>query len=445
MDNIHKLIFRFLFLFLFSPVVFAAPALPTFGIVRAGVTTTYTVGPSTFQPISKAPTGMGIIPMNAQYSAVGRGYATTSTIPVGDTFAAVRVSNRFSAAAFAAAAIKFAKNPYFFAAVTVGSAIYEYFNDAGYSFDASGNAYKGANAGTDSSGAYCQNPKVDEFEYYNTASHTRYFYNHSNTAPYCPEGANLLNHCMNVAGNGFNRLCSEPYVDIPRYPQMIADLIAHEPADPAPVTAQIHSIDPSGSSDPVVDEPVQINLDTSPMYGPSDSNWNPGHLSMPQTSTPTAPKSVTTPSGQVQESTSTTTLTQPTTQSISATTTTTTNTINQDNSSHVTTVNNAPELPPESNEAKTDCDKYPDAIGCSKYGEAPPADAVQTVNVTATLSPTSLGSGSCPSPNIVQLSHGKTVTVSYQPECDLATGIAPLMIALAWLAAGMLVLSPVRG
>lgn len=48
-------------------------------------------------------------------------------------------------------------------------------------------------------------------------------------------------------------------------------------------------------------------------------------------------------------------------------------------------------------------------------------------------------SGSCPSPNSIVV-FGKTVQISYQPFCDLAVLIAPLLVALGWFYAAYIVL-----
>lgn len=100
------------------------------------------------------------------------------------------------------------------------------------------------------------------------------------------------------------------------------------------------------------------------------------------------------------------------------------------------------QVPPEP--AKTDCDKYPDSVGCSKFGTAPTADTLTTNNVSMSLNPISLGTGSCPTPQVLNLQGQPDITLSYQPYCNFATSISPLVVAFAWLSAGFIVMGAVR-
>jgi hypothetical protein len=89
------------------------------------------------------------------------------------------------------------------------------------------------------------------------------------------------------------------------------------------------------------------------------------------------------------------------------------------------------------------CKEHPDYIACSKYGEVPKAEELKVTDVKIELSPTSLGSGSCPSSIPISLSTG-SISMSLQAECDFATKIKPLVVAFAWLAAGFIVVGGVR-
>lgn len=157
------------------------------------------------------------------------------------------------------------------------------------------------------------------------------------------------------------------------------------------------------------------------------------------------------PTGQVQTGSTTTTCTQTNTTTISCVDTTTTTTIQPDgstvtaNTSNPTpsAVPNAKNTPPV-DVPKTDCQLHPLAVGCLELGTVAASEVIPTSNISLALSPTSLGAGFCPSPNIVNYSKG-SLSVSYQPLCNLATGVKPLVLALAWLGAGLLVLAPVRG
>jgi hypothetical protein len=471
-------IIKLIFLFFISSSVFAVPSLPTFGITRAGAVTTYTVGPSTFQPATIASTGTGLQPLNSAFSAAGRTYATTSSIPIGETIAAVRVSSGISAASLASAVLSFSKSPLGLASIVAGTALYSYLQQSNLVVDSGGlgnptpstvplgvyyytpdcpnsissSAHEACHilsvcigsGYTSSNCPYINNPSTINYNDSGIAGSTfqvlqnsRLLYNGSIRANItCPTNYSLVSGICTFVG--------VPVVTPVSDSVALSQLTTNQPTDAAPVIKQLYDSNTSGSYAPVADVSPVINLDTSPMYGPSDGDFNPGHLSSTQTSSSTPPVSVTTPTGTTQSTTSQTTLSQPSTTTIDATTTTTTTTINNDNSTKTTTVTNAPPAPTTKTDNPTDCDKYPDDIGCSKYGIPATPDLITTDIIPISLTPTSLGTGTCPSPNVLSLSGGKTLTFSYQPMCDFATMSAPLTIAFAWLAAGFLVLGSVR-
>jgi hypothetical protein len=109
----------------------------------------------------------------------------------------------------------------------------------------------------------------------------------------------------------------------------------------------------------------------------------------------------------------------------------------------VTTSTQTPDTAQPQADSKSDCDKYPDAVGCLKVGVVPLPDPIPTVTAQANLSPVSLGAGSCPAPKTIVL-HFQTLSMSYQPYCDFASMLKPLVVAFAWLSAGFLVLGSVR-
>lgn len=102
------------------------------------------------------------------------------------------------------------------------------------------------------------------------------------------------------------------------------------------------------------------------------------------------------------------------------------------------------EKPPEE-QAKTDCEKNPGYLACWEQGTDPGPVTVQSKEIPIDLTPQPLaGSASCPAP--IQLSAmGFAVEWSFQPICDFATGIHFAVIAMGWLAAGLLVFGPIRG
>lgn len=97
-------------------------------------------------------------------------------------------------------------------------------------------------------------------------------------------------------------------------------------------------------------------------------------------------------------------------------------------------------------DGKTDCDKYPNAIGCQDItkGSVPAKDQIQIVNVPASLDYTSWGSGSCPEDIPVNLSGGVNTGWSFRPACDFAEGLRPILVAIAFLFAGRIVLGGVK-
>lgn len=125
------------------------------------------------------------------------------------------------------------------------------------------------------------------------------------------------------------------------------------------------------------------------------------------------------------------------------TTTITDNITNVTNISTETSSLNPSESTTET-ETKTDCDKYPESIGCSKYGEIPATESLPNQSIPIQLNPISLGdSAICPTPQQMALSFGN-IQMTYQPLCDLATKIRPFIIAISFLIAGFMVVNTVR-
>lgn len=93
-------------------------------------------------------------------------------------------------------------------------------------------------------------------------------------------------------------------------------------------------------------------------------------------------------------------------------------------------------------EQPTQCDKYPDSIACSEYGtpEAMPNIPVHDLPINATPIPVGT-SGQCPA-DITTSIYG--LTWSYQPICDFASAVRPLIIGFAWLAFAYIVAGTVR-
>ncbi|WP_040578340.1 MULTISPECIES: virulence factor TspB C-terminal domain-related protein [Methylomicrobium] len=94
---------------------------------------------------------------------------------------------------------------------------------------------------------------------------------------------------------------------------------------------------------------------------------------------------------------------------------------------------------------QTDCDKNPNSIGCSSFGEVPGADDIGEQNAAGIgISPVSLGGGgSCPAP-LTATYLGKPITFRFDLLCQFANMIRPLIIAVAWLSAGLIVLGAIK-
>lgn len=118
----------------------------------------------------------------------------------------------------------------------------------------------------------------------------------------------------------------------------------------------------------------------------------------------------------------------------SVTITTSTTTIADANGNPVTEPETETDTQPD------ECEKHPESVGCSSYGTPEPIQPLSTLTVPLNpdYSPVG-GAGSCPAPITV-----KGITWSYQPICDFATAIRPLIIGFAWISFAFIVAGTVR-
>lgn len=81
------------------------------------------------------------------------------------------------------------------------------------------------------------------------------------------------------------------------------------------------------------------------------------------------------------------------------------------------------------------CDVYPDIVACQKLGTID-AEPLPEQIIPVAISPAggTGGGGSCPAPRSVTIA-GKTYTFGFDMICQVASGIRPIVIALAWLSA----------
>lgn len=112
-----------------------------------------------------------------------------------------------------------------------------------------------------------------------------------------------------------------------------------------------------------------------------------------------------------------------------------------------TNPNQQPKDQPKPEEQQQLCEKFPDILACQKL-DTPEAKDLAREEVQISISP--LGGwgaedAACPAPKTAMVM-GREVSLSWQPVCDFATGLRPLVIALAWLsAATMLIVVARRG
>lgn len=92
---------------------------------------------------------------------------------------------------------------------------------------------------------------------------------------------------------------------------------------------------------------------------------------------------------------------------------------------------------------KTDCDNNPTHVGCLELGTVAIAEVIPVTNVGITITPSSWGSGSCPA-DVHTHFLSRSLTISYSPFCTYLSAIAPVIIALAWFSAGLIVFGAIK-
>jgi hypothetical protein len=375
-------------------------------------------------PSQAAPSGTNLIQLDAKTSASALGFAALLDLPIGNSKAAVNTEFQVDAADLAASvALLIPRLQPLGIALTAGSALYSYLSSAGYYLDSSGNLTKsstnynscGGNSNIHTPEAWCQANNGGS----------------GNTSPYITQGTRYNFYCpVGMLGYCDNGSVSYTPLNPTEKLAVASNLTPKKPANLAPLLKQIYDIDPNA-----LPQPAGL-----------PSTGLPNITNFPSTITP-EPTTEVMPDGSVQRKTKSIALTKPATDTISATETTVTTTTKPDGSVVTSTSTGAPAISPvclTSACCPTDCDKHPDYIGCAKFGTVPIAETLTTTPVTVSLNPTSLGSGTCPASKTMTVHGNKTITMSYQPECDFATKIKPLILVFAWLSAGFIVLGSVR-
>lgn len=99
------------------------------------------------------------------------------------------------------------------------------------------------------------------------------------------------------------------------------------------------------------------------------------------------------------------------------------------NSCSTTTTNTTTPGAAQEADQKSDCDKHPNAIGCSEYG-TPSTEKVTGTEKPVSFTPVSFGEASCPAP--VTFEAYGTHTFEFAPMCDAAvTWVRPVVLVIA--------------
>ena len=111
------------------------------------------------------------------------------------------------------------------------------------------------------------------------------------------------------------------------------------------------------------------------------------------------------------------------------------------NITNITTTTTETAAPQSPQAATSNCDLYPESIGCQIIDFDTPTDEIPKTTKTITYAAENLGfaGGSCPS-NLTMSIAGKTITVGdWVKACDMATTYAkPMILVMATFAAMMI-------
>lgn len=98
-------------------------------------------------------------------------------------------------------------------------------------------------------------------------------------------------------------------------------------------------------------------------------------------------------------------------------------------------------------EQPTQCDKYPNSIGCMQPGAAPAPETIPNTQIPLSFTPMTMpGSSatSCPVPETVGLG-GHTFEIRYDGLCYYADSLRPFVILGAYITAAMIIFGVIRG
>lgn len=96
-------------------------------------------------------------------------------------------------------------------------------------------------------------------------------------------------------------------------------------------------------------------------------------------------------------------------------------------------------------EQKTDCDKYPNSLGCIDAGTLPTSEIIPRQTVNLSFAPVSIpGNAQCPAPDSVSLA-GHSFQIDYGPVCYYAEQLNPFVLAIAYLSAAFIIFGLYKG
>lgn len=226
--------------------------------------------------------------------------------------------------------------------------------------------------------------------------------------------------------------------------------------------AGVNPIPPAGS--PATDAQVESSLSAALVADPSKApgvlewvkesvpllNLNPEPLAVSGPSTvsgPTVTNVTVTDAGTKTENRTTNFNLTYNTGNVTVTQTTTTTVTNPDNSQSTSTETTSAgsgggsEAPLEPSDV---CKDHPQASGCAELGEHDPEPDLGQESRALSWVPTLNAAGSCPAPQPFTV-HGQSFQMDWSYVCDLATGLRPVVLAVAWLSAAVFVFGVSRG
>lgn len=109
----------------------------------------------------------------------------------------------------------------------------------------------------------------------------------------------------------------------------------------------------------------------------------------------------------------------------------TTTVTNNNNQTTVTTTTKAPDVPDAPTDQKTDCDKYPNSIGCAEFG-TPDDSTIPTITPTISITPNSTPARMCPAPLSIPTSRG-SFSMTFDAVCTGLDMVRVVLLAFAWL------------